>query len=130
MDQVFLTRTKYEDKQTLGVMHYLGSEICVTLELAWLDNNQRVSCIPLGKYKVVRRQSPKYGMHFHLTNVPGRSLILIHQANYHYQLLGCIAVGQKHIDINKDGYLDVTNSKRTMTKLLKLLPKEFELIIA
>ena len=130
MDQVFLTRTKYEDKQTLGVMHYLGTEICVTLELAWLDNNQRVSCIPLGKYKVVRRQSPKYGMHFHLTNVPNRSLILIHQANYHYQLLGCIAVGQKHIDINKDGYLDVTNSKRTMTKLLKLLPKEFELIIA
>lgn len=129
MDKVFLTRTKYEDKQTLGVMHYNGQEICVTLELPWLDNNQRVSCIHLGKYKVIRRQSPKYGMHFHLTNVPGRSLILIHQANYHYQLLGCIAVGQKHIDINKDGYLDVTNSKRTMTKLLKLLPKEFELNI-
>lgn len=129
MEQVFITRTKYEDKQTIGVMHYNGEEVCKTLELAWVNNNTRVSCVPLGRYKVVRRQSPKYGLHFHLTNVPGRSLILIHQANYHYQLLGCIAVGKNHVDINKDGYLDVTNSKRTMDKLLKVLPKEFELII-
>jgi len=129
MDQVFLTRTKYEDKQTLGVIHYKGEELCVTLELAWNNNNPRVSCIPNAKYKVIRRQSPKYGQHFHITDVPGRSLILIHQANYHYQLLGCVAVGQKHIDLNKDGYLDVTNSKRTMTKLLKVLPKTFELVI-
>lgn len=130
MKQVFLNRFKGDAKQTLGELLFEGKEVAKTLELAWNNNNNRVSCIPTGCYKVVRRKSAKYGNHFHITNVPKRDFILIHNANYHYQLLGCIAVGREHVDINKDGYLDVTQSKDTMAKLLKLLPLEFELIIS
>lgn len=130
MEQVFLNRFKGDAKQTLGELLFNGQKVAKTLELAWNDNNNRISCIPVGCYEVVRRKSPKYGNHFHITNVPKRDFILIHNANYHYQLLGCIAVGREHIDINKDGYLDVTQSKDTMSKLLKLLPLEFELIIS
>lgn len=130
MKQVFLNRFKGDDKQTLGELLFEGKELAKTLELAWNNNNSRVSCIPTGCYKVVRRTSSKYGNHFHVTNVPKRDFILIHNANYHYQLLGCIAVGREHVDINKDGYLDVTQSKDTMAKLLKLLPLEFELVIS
>jgi len=130
MKQVFLNRFKGDDKQTLGELLFEGKQVAKTLELAWNNNNNRISCIPIGVYKVVRRTSAKYGNHFHITKVPKRDFILIHNANYHYQLLGCIAVGRDHIDINKDGYLDVTQSKDTMQKLLKLLPLEFELVIS
>lgn len=130
MEQVFLNRFQQDQKQTLGELLFNGQEVAKTLELAWNDNNNRISCIPTGIYKAVRRKSAKYGNHFHITNVPKRDFILIHNANYHYQLLGCIAVGKDHSDINKDGYLDVTQSKLTMQKLLKLLPLEFELVIS
>lgn len=129
MEKVFLNRTDYQDRQTLGYLVYLNKEICKSLELAWNNNNSKISCIPIGEYKVIRRWSNKFNNHFYLTNVPGRDFILIHNANYHYQLLGCIAVGEKFVDLNKDGYLDVTNSVSTLKKLLKMLPNEFILEI-
>jgi hypothetical protein len=130
MQKVFLNRFKSDNKQTLGEMLFNGEVVAKTLELAWNNNNRRVSCIPTGTYRVVRRFSSKYGNHFHITNVAGRDNILIHNANYHYQLLGCVAVGINHVDINKDGYLDVTASRAKMAELLKLLPLEFDLIIS
>jgi len=96
MKQVFLNRFKGDAKQTLGELLFDGKEVAKTLELAWNNNNNRISCIPTGVYKVIRRKSAKYGNHFHITNVPKRDFILIHNANYHYQLLGCIAVGKHH----------------------------------
>jgi hypothetical protein len=102
---------------------------CKTMELGWNDNKRRVSCIPEGLYKVKKRTSNKYGVHFHLQNVPGRDLILIHPANFSRQLLGCVAVGKDHIDIDKDGLKDVTSSKDTMKELLNILPDEFEIDI-
>lgn len=127
--EVVIKRQPSDDKQTLGTMFFNDVEICKTLELAWNNNNNRISCIPKGMYKVIRRKSSKYGNHFHILDVPKRSFILIHNANYHYQLLGCIAIGSKHIDINKDGYLDIAESKKTMKKLLKELPLFFNLKI-
>lgn len=37
--------------------------------------------------------------------------------------------GENHIDINKDGKKDVTNSKVTLQKLDNICPKEFTLTI-
>lgn len=129
MEVVYLNRFQSDHKQTLGDLLFNGKVIAKTLELPWNNNNRRISCIPIGLYKVVRRSTPKYGNHFHVTGVPGRDMILIHNANYHYQLLGCIAPGVDHADINKDGFLDVTNSKATMAMLLRTLPQEFQLAI-
>jgi hypothetical protein len=128
MEKVKIVRTKHQDKQTLGELHYKGGKL-YTLELAWNDNKKRVSCIPKGVYKVVPRSSPKYKNHFHVTNVPNRDFILIHQGNYHTQILGCILVGLAHADINKDGYADVTNSVRALQRLLEAYPNGFELEI-
>jgi len=130
MDQVFLNRFQSDQKQTLGELLFNGQVVAKTLELAWNENKKRISCIPKGIYKVVRRTSEKYGNHFHITNVPNRDAILIHNANYHNQLKGCVAVGREHKKLNNDSYLDVTQSKDTMQKLLKLLPLEFELVIS
>jgi Family of unknown function (DUF5675) len=130
---VFITRTSHEVKQTLGQLAVTeaGATVysCKTLELPWLNNKSRVSCIPVGTYKVVKRDSPKYGAHFHVQNVPGRDMILIHQGNYHTDILGCILVGQTHADLNHDGLRDVTSSKVTLAVLNKLLPNEFHLTI-
>lgn len=126
---VILKRISSNKNQTIGILTYNGVKIAVTLELPWKNNQNGISCIPKGTYCVVRRKNTKYGNHFHITGVPSRSYILIHNANYYYQLKGCVAVGKEHIDINKDGNIDVTDSVNTMKNLLKTLPLEFELTI-
>lgn len=129
----FKTQTA-KDKQNLGMMFLIGENGRVehknfTLELPDLNNTKQKSNIPKGKYKVKKRTSPKYGQHFHIQNVPNRDMILIHNGNYHTQILGCVLVGSDIVDINKDGVLDVTNSVATMATLVKLLPNEFDLEI-
>jgi len=133
--EVFLKRESDDGTQTLGklfINDINGVTLfsCKTLELPFKGNQKRISCIPKGKYNVKRRYSLKYGNHFHILNVPNRDFILIHNANYWFQLLGCIAVGQAHIDLNKDGKLDTTNSKLTLAKLVAVLPKETILTIS
>lgn len=128
-EYIHLKRKTDNGVQTTGELQYNGVIIAKTLELPYKNNAKRISCIPAGEYKVVRRKSTKYGLHFHILNVPSRAYILIHHANYYKDLLGCIGVGEKIIDINKDGQPDITYSKRTMRKLLELLPETFTLII-
>jgi len=129
-----LDRQLYEDKQTLGVLQLLDDHGCIvfqakTLELPWKNNKFQISCIPKGTYNVVPRRSAKYGNHFHVTDVKNRTYILIHGGNYHFQIKGCILIGQGHKDINGDGYRDVTSSKYTLKLLKKIAPKGFKLKI-
>lgn len=126
---VELLRTSCQPKQTLGNLSVDGKEICKTLELPWLENKRRVSCIPEGEYTVVKRNSPKYKNHFHILEVPNRDWILIHHGNFYTDILGCILVGENHVDINRDGLLDVTNSVATMKKLNTIFPDKFKLIV-
>ena len=133
--RLVLTRTAQmpvvDPQQTEGELYVIqnGKIIyqCVTLELPWRNNARRVSCVPDGTYKCVKRTSPKYGHHWHLLNVPNRDLILIHSGNYNHHTLGCILVGKSFRDINKDGLEDVTDSVRTMNELRALLPDSFEI---
>lgn len=122
------------DKQTIGILFIIDSfnrvlYSCSTLELPYFYNQKKISSIPVGKYKVVKRISAKYGNHFHILDVPNRDYILIHQANYVRQLEGCVAVGNMFTDIDKDGLIDVANSVATMVTLNTLLPDNFELEI-
>ena len=129
-----ITREKHSDKQTLGTLILRDDEgnklfMCKTLELPWNENKKNESCIPLGNYKVSTRQSAKYNKHYHIEDVSGRSLILIHIGNYYTQTRGCVLVGKAIADIDGDSYKDVTNSKDTLQKLLKVAPNGFELEI-
>ena len=132
--KVEIQRISKSEFQTLGILtifdkHNFPFWECRTLELPWLENKNRISCIPNGEYEVVKRNSAKYGDHFHILNVPNRSYILIHNANYVRQLQGCIAVGLSHTDIDGDGLRDVTRSKSTMKDLNRELPDRFKLKI-
>jgi hypothetical protein len=44
-------------------------------------------------------------------------------------LKGCIGVGAKFMDLNKDGNLDMIESSRTLAWMTENLPDEFELQI-
>tara|TARA_R100001530_G_scaffold135042_1_gene111269 strand:- start:42 stop:443 length:402 start_codon:yes stop_codon:yes gene_type:complete len=131
--KAILKRWGYSEKETLGVLTIYDDKkvyfSCCTLELPYLSNQKNISCIPKGLYKVVPRKSPKYGKHLHVTNVPNRKWILFHKGNYHFQIRGCILVGDSHTDINNDQLKDVTNSKKTMKNILKVAPNGFELEI-
>ena len=96
-----LKRT-YFPEGTQGVLEWNGTIVCYTIELPWLGNQQRVSCIPEGEYVLQKRFSPKFQWQLHLRNVPGRDFILIHPANdAKKELLGCIAPLTIHIGIGK-----------------------------
>ena len=133
MINAVLCRMDKAKTQTLGELDIFdGDELiysCKTLELEVDKNQVRDDAIPNGEYQVVPRWSEKYKNHFHITNVPNRSYILIHAANYSRQLLGCIAVGREHIDIDGDGLKDVTSSKATMQDLNELIKVPFKLVI-
>ena len=129
-----IQRKQFGEKQTLGEFTIYEDRVkpifdCKTLELEEDKNARRDDCIPRGTYTVVKRNSPKYGDHFHVIDVPDRSYILIHHGNYNRDILGCILVGRKHVDIDGDGLKDVTASKGTMKDLNKLLPNKFTLKI-
>lgn len=120
--------------QTLGKLYVLEDGYrtrfqCDTLELPWKNNNTQVSCIPLGEYVVVKKWSQKFGNHLHILDVPGRTWILIHAGNYHTDILGCVLVGSDLKDLNKDGELDVINSRITLNKILNILPSQVKLKI-
>ena len=124
--KLLLNRYDHDDKQTIGNLYVIGYDNKIierfdTLELPWLDNKRRVSCIPVGIYKARKHKSPKFGQSLWLQDVPNRSEILIHQGNYHSQILGCLLIGEDLSDINGDGYLDVINSRKAMRSLLNHL---------
>ena len=131
--KAILTRIEKGKTQTLGELDIWEDDKhlfhCKTIELEVDKNKKRDDAIPYGDYKVIKRNSPKYGDHFHILNVPNRSYILIHAANYSRQLLGCVVVGQKHIDIDGDGLKDVTSSRATMERLNEVCNDEFDLLI-
>ena len=131
---VKIQRISKTDHQVLGILTIFDDNNfpkweCRTLELPDKGNQNRISCIPEGEYEVVKRTSPGRGEHFHIKDVEGRTWILIHSANYVEQLLGCIAVGLHHTDINGDGWRDVNRSKQTMKDLNRELPDSFKLKI-
>ena len=128
---------EYNTKETKGILCvFEGCDIiypCKTLELPELGNKKKISCIPEGVYNVIKIYSPTKGKCFHVQDVPGRNEVLIHVGNYvsgkKIDTQGCILVGRKFIDINKDGNIDVVSSAQAMKILLEILPNKFKLYI-
>jgi len=116
---VFRT-TKRNSKQTIGKFMVLSNEGTILysencLERGWLNNKVRESCIPPGKYPIVLEMSAAWKKElWEIKNVPGRSECKIHLSNYWHEINGCIALGLGVKDINRDGLLDMTNSKNAV----------------
>ena len=101
------------------------------LELPWKDNQRRISCIPEGDY-IVHKEGPtakRDYVYFRVQDVPGRDGILWHPGSYTRQILGCFLPGEQLIDMDKDGILDITATKKTLRTLTDLMPQTFTLSI-
>jgi hypothetical protein len=86
--QLELIRTHFPG----GTNGELILKVANTIELPWLDNKRKVSCIPEGTYEIEKRFTEKHGHHLILLDVPDRDGILIHPANIAMkELQGCIA---------------------------------------
>lgn len=102
MKSVRLTRKESGDQGTFGLLVF-GTSTLYTTELPWRNNLPQKSCIPKGVYTCRIVNSPKFGKVYGVLNVPGRSNVLIHSANfggnsdagYTTQLQGCIAPCKK-----------------------------------
>ncbi len=116
-----LIRTYYPEG-TNAVISHKGKVVCHAIELPWRDNLTGQSCIPEGRYVLQKRFSARWKNHIEITNVPDRSLILIHPANdAKRELRGCVApvrlisgVGTGH------------SSRKALDKLEKLVFEAFE----
>jgi hypothetical protein len=92
----------YHTLGTNGVILLNGEKICAAIELPWKNNQPRISCIPEGKYTLIKRYSPRHGWHLQVMDVPGRQYILIHPANNAaLELKGCIAPVAAHTGIGR-----------------------------
>lgn len=127
-DRLIIDRL-YQEDCTLGVVRF-GDFRCFSLENPWIDNEKIISCIPSGLYECEKYYSEKYSCEcFRVLNVVGRTDISGHYGNYTVDTNGCLLFGDSIADINNDESPDVTNSKRTLSALIAVLPDKFQLLI-
>jgi hypothetical protein len=80
---------------TQGAFYIDEKFYCWSLELPWKDNEDNVSCIPEGTYKVIVDHSEsKQRMLPHILDVPSRAGIRVHVANFPSEIKGCISLGK------------------------------------
>ena len=100
-----------------GDMVYNAEWICFTME-------RTAVAIPVGVYRGYKRDSAHFGMRVVGIDVPNRTDIEIHPANWPHQLDGCIAVGES---IGNDA---LDNSRSAFQKMMLAVPEEFTVEIA
>ena len=123
--KILLKRIHKTDNGISGFLSIDGEFECYTLELPDKKNRKRISCIPIGRYKITEREEPTemtmryrskypdwFNFHLMLNNVKDRSGIYIHVGNTIKDSYGCILVGSQ---INTDLFLG--NSTKTFRQL-------------
>ena len=127
--EVRIYRFNQDENQTTGGCLILNEKrepifSAISLERGWRNNEVGVSCVPTGTYELKYEYSDRFGKKlWELKDVPGRSECKFHSSNYWHELNGCIALGVFPKDINNDGYIDVTSSRKTMKSFEKALEK-------
>lgn len=141
MKPVKLLRTYGNEKETLGSWNVTGPSgtlmLAKTLELGDHNNASQISCILPGKYTCKYTRSNSFSLAhgkdiytYEIIGVPNRAGIRIHSANFYSELRGCIALGDSHKYLNKDGLLDVVHSGDTVKLFEEIMEyKDFELEI-
>ena len=121
MKIITLNRIITTDEGILGVLHSNGKPISVTLERPWKNNKAWESSIPFGMYSLSRLDKSKAFNypHYLLEDVPNRTFIKIHVANYPSELSGCIGVGSYFAN----GSIAVCKSRNAMDHVMWFLDR-------
>lgn len=131
MSTARLTRFAYTPFGTFGRLVVNGKEV-YTIERPWLGNQSNVSCIPEGTYVMRQRDSgvvarstgQAYKRGWEVTDVPGRSFIMIHPGNTMDDLQGCIAPGKALSSMG--GKWSVSSSRPAFDELMVALSGQDE----
>ena len=91
-----------------------------TLEPNWNYNRKNDSCVYAGRYVCKLRESPRFGLRYHLEDVPDRSHILIHAGNYGKDTKGCILLAES---FDADAFM-IKNSRKALDKFEGILKGE------
>lgn len=130
---ISLTRY-YTPQATWGTLR-VGDFECATIEREWAGNAVGESCIPEGEYRLRLRSSPivqrtsgcEFEEGWEVCDVPERTWIMLHPANWAHQLQGCIAPGREHV-IMRDK-LAVNHSRDTFRELMSALDGRNEWVL-
>lgn len=114
---------------TFGLLILDDKTLCHTCEDPWNNNKVGDSCIPAGKYQCKPHNGAKYKDVWEITNVPGRTAILIHAGNFITDTRGCVLVGDGFLRDEHMKIIGVSNSKATLNKLREILPDYFTLTV-
>lgn len=129
MKRLRLVRVSEYNGATLGVLCVDDMPEFVTLEEAWRDNERKISCIPIGRYKIKPRNSPSRGRVYEVMDVPERSHILIHAGNTHKDTEGCILLGMQFGKIDSESAILASRSAMQRFMALMAGTPETELVI-
>lgn len=131
MSDARLVRFAYTPEGTFGRLQVGGKEF-YTVERPWQDNKPKVSCIPEGDYTLRMRDSAvvsrstggAYSRGWEVTDVKGRTFIMIHVGNTIDDLEGCIAPGKLLSVVN--GRWAVGSSRPAFDELMGVLSGQDE----
>lgn len=127
--------TRYYTKfGTWGDLEVEGENFS-TIERPWKGNENNVSCIPEGNYVLQLRSSPVvqrtsgFEEGWEITNVPGRTYIMFHVANWMSDVNGCVGVGEEKRIV--DNRLFVSDSRDSFERFMEILDlrNEWEILI-
>jgi len=110
-------------------------EFFCVLELPWRNNEPDFSCIPDGEYLCKFRKSKRFGEHYHLQNIKGRTWVLTHSGNFAGDTKrgwkthshGCLLPGSRFgkLKLNAYKYQDaVLSSRPTLRRLITAMAKK------
>lgn len=137
--EIRLVRTMMGDEHTEGVL-FTDQNMFYTIEQPWRNNQKRISCVPLGTYKLTAFVRPSGEHAWILENkgtdvykfpehVPegahGRTLILIHAGNIVEHTVGCILPGTK-VGVLSGKYGKIQRAVLGSTTAMEMLNKELD----
>lgn len=128
-----LYRTKHTQRETLGIVCFNGLPLFFTLEPPWNNNQENVSCIPTGVYRVAPVLHDDFGHTLLVQNVLRRTGIYFHCGNLAKETNGCILVGDNYEPYNERiQEIVMYNSRKTfdryMPSLCQLAPTDLQII--
>lgn len=137
METISLYRYASSNQGTKGIAitGLEGFESFCVIELPWRNNEPNYSCIPDGEYLCNFRVSKRFGKHYILQNVNGRTWILTHSGNlagdtkrgWKTHSHGCLLPGMRFGKLRIDDYTyqdAVLSSRPTLRKLITAMNKE------
>ena len=124
MKIVEIIRIEESEAGTFGVLRIDKRAFCVTLEPPDRLNATGRSSIPAQQYICRRVNSPTYGNTFEVTDVPGRTHVLLHPGNVVDNTEGCILLAQHYGKLRGDRA--VLNSGDTFRAFMACMAKERE----